>query len=143
MAIHVLWEDSNFDPRTTALVEGYEGNTLLNQGVILGVDYSDASRVKLSIRSGPRSFLVLADSFYPGWKALVDGKETRIYRTNAVSRGILIEGEGNHQVEFRFFPVSLFVGLTISGVTILAIMFLSFFLGSKPGMSILAPNFPN
>ncbi len=37
-----------------------------------------------------RSFLVVNDSFFPGWQATIDGHTTRIYRTNGLVRGVVV-----------------------------------------------------
>jgi uncharacterized membrane protein YfhO len=74
--------------------------------------------VRLKVKTGDSSFLVLSDSYYVGWKAYVDGKETPIYKTNATSRGVVIQGAGEHQVTFRFVPVSFYIGLALSLLTL-------------------------
>jgi hypothetical protein len=58
-------------------------------------------------------FLVLTDTFYPGWQVLVDGKESRILQANHFFRGVELS-QGNHTVEFRYVPLSFKVGLGIS-----------------------------
>jgi uncharacterized membrane protein YfhO len=44
-------------------------------------------------------FLVLTDSFYPTWKAHIDGKPTQIYLTDFSFRGVVVPS-GDHHVEF-------------------------------------------
>lgn len=44
-------------------------------------------------------FLVLADSYYPTWKAYIDGKETIIYRTDFTLRGVVVP-KGQHMIVF-------------------------------------------
>jgi len=61
--------------------------------------------------------LVLADSFYPGWRVYVDGSENEILRANFFFRGVLLS-EGEHLVEFRYQPLSFTVGLIISLMTL-------------------------
>ena len=38
-----------------------------------------------------RSLLVLADTWYPGWAAFVDGRPTPVYRVNYLFRGVFLE----------------------------------------------------
>ena len=57
--------------------------------------------------------LVLADSYYPGWRVYVDGKEQEILRANFFFRGVTLS-EGKHLVEFRYQPRSFILGLIIS-----------------------------
>jgi Bacterial membrane protein YfhO len=65
--------------------------------------------------------LVLADSYYPGWKAFVDGKEKVIRRANLFFRAVPLPA-GNHTVEFRYEPRSFTVGLAISAATFVALV---------------------
>jgi hypothetical protein len=59
------------------------------------------------------AFLVLNDSFFPGWEARVDGVPTRIFRTNVLVRGLVV-GQGDHVVEFSYRPFSFVLGTWIS-----------------------------
>ncbi len=64
--------------------------------------------------------LVLADSFYPGWRVYVDGNETKILRANFLFRGVPLTA-GQHLVEFRYQPRSFTIGLSISLITLCGI----------------------
>jgi len=68
--------------------------------------------------------LVLADSYYPGWKAYVNGKEEIIRRANLFFRAVPLPA-GNHTVEFRYEPMSFRIGLTVSVATIVALSLVS------------------
>jgi hypothetical protein len=131
-ANNILWNEKNFPPSSIALVEDYNGPTELAYGEVVNVDYSSGSNINLSVKTGENGFLVLSDSWYPGWKAYIDNQETRIYKTNAVSRGILITGAGEHTVEFRFVPKSFYMGLFVSGLTLAGFVLYSFVKESKP-----------
>lgn len=97
---------SNFDPEATAKL----------------VSLKDSS-VQIQTSSKSPSFLVLSDVYYPGWKARVDGKLTRIFQTNYVLRGILLP-EGDHVVEFAFEPRSFHLGAGISLAGLAWLMYL-------------------
>ena len=58
-------------------------------------------------------FLLLADMFYPGWHAEVDGVPTPIYRANLSIRGIALP-KGQHTVRFTYDPQSFFRGFWIT-----------------------------
>ena len=66
-------------------------------------------------------FLLLADMFYPGWHAQVDGVDTPIYRANVSLRGIALP-KGPHTVRFTYTPASFFRGLWISLIALGAIL---------------------
>jgi len=71
--------------------------------------------------------LVLADSYYPGWNAYVDGKETEILKANHFFRAVPLSA-GTHTVEFRYEPRSFAIGRAISILTLLSIVAISIFL---------------
>jgi len=78
---------------------------------------------------------VLADTFYPGWKAEVDGVETRILRANLSQRAVPV-GAGAHEVRFTFDSSTIRAGLAttlVSGVSILAMLGLCTLRYPRPG----------
>ena len=76
--------------------------------------------VTIATSADNEAILVLADSYYPGWKAFVDGREEVIRRANLFFRAVPLSG-GNHTVEFRYEPRSFTFGLVISAVTLVAL----------------------
>jgi len=71
--------------------------------------------------------LVLADSYYPGWRVYVDGKEQEIRRANLFFRGVPLSA-GKHVVEFRYEPRSFTVGLSLSLLSLAVVTVWSIFL---------------
>jgi len=67
------------------------------------------NRLVLETRAEGNCLLVLSDTYYPGWKAFVDGKETKIYRADYAFRAIPLSA-GTHQVEFIYDPLSFKLG---------------------------------
>lgn len=63
-------------------------------------------------------FLVLSEKYYPGWKAYVDGKGTKIFKANYIMRAVYLN-KGIHKVEFVFDPWAYKVGLWLSAGTLL------------------------
>jgi hypothetical protein len=61
------------------------------------------------------SLLVLADTYYTGWKAYVDGAEAPILVANHAFKAVQI-GPGSHLVRFVFEPRSFKIGAILSGV---------------------------
>jgi hypothetical protein len=62
--------------------------------------------------------LVLNDTDYPGWRAYVDGKAANIIAANYLFRGVLLPA-GHHQVDFKYQPNSLRLGLLISSLSLM------------------------
>ena len=57
--------------------------------------------------------LVLADAFYPGWQATVDGVSAPILRANLMFRGLALE-PGRHEIVFTYRPSTWRLGVAIS-----------------------------
>jgi membrane protein YfhO len=57
--------------------------------------------------------VVLADSFYPGWQATVDGRAAAIVPVNYLYRGVAAAA-GTHRVRFEYRPGSVRYGAAIS-----------------------------
>lgn len=71
----------------------------------------------------------ISDIFYPGWKALVDNKETKVLKANNSFQAIKIS-KGEHKIVLIYKSISFFIGLTISiisGTLILLVLFLGYF----------------
>jgi len=68
-------------------------------------------------------FLVLTDQYYPGWRALVDGAPTRIYRADYLFRGVQLP-PGTHRVEFVYRPASFYLGVFGSVIGVAGILLL-------------------
>ncbi len=56
-------------------------------------------------------FLVLADTYYPRWRAYVDGRETKIYPADYMLRAVYLT-RGNHEIIFAYdvMPFYSFLG---------------------------------
>ena len=53
--------------------------------------------------------LVLADNWYPGWEATLDGKRIDILRADAAIRGVAVPA-GPHRIEMRYRPARIGLG---------------------------------
>ncbi|HEX2988541.1 MAG TPA: YfhO family protein, partial [Chloroflexota bacterium] len=79
------------------------------------------SSVDITVDMNQPGFLVLSDSYYPGWKVYVDGTESQILRANYTVRAVPL-GTGSHQVRFVYDPVSLKLGVGLSLVGTLLVV---------------------
>lgn len=77
------------------------------------------NRLSLFVRPSQNSFLVMNDTYFPGWKAFVDGKKTTIYRADYNFRAISLKS-GSHKVEFEYRPMSFKLGAAISFLGIMS-----------------------
>ncbi len=57
--------------------------------------------IETEVRTPDRGVLVYTDIAAPGWKALVDGKETPIVKVNGLFKGVFL-ASGTHSVRFEY-----------------------------------------
>jgi hypothetical protein len=69
--------------------------------------------VAIQVRTDQKGYLILTDSFYPGWVASMDGDAVPIYRADSVFRAVQV-APGEHTIVFEFRPSSFYYGAVIS-----------------------------
>jgi|GEM_PF-4076885 len=84
---------------------------------------SEPDRVQVDVHAPREGFLVLADTYYPGWRAHVNGTRSRIYRANYLFRAVALPA-GDHTVVFRYCPTNFYVGIAISLSVLASLCFL-------------------
>lgn len=67
---------------------------------------------------GP-TMVVIAQTWYPAWKACVDGQPVRIWRANYAFQALQVPA-GRHEVQLRYQDRTLVIGAVLSGVGLLA-----------------------
>ena len=117
-----IYYDSAFDPlQQVLLAEPVEMKTAENfSGQVEEIEYGP-NRVTVKTRQNEEGFLVLLDTWFPGWKVEVDGQAGKIYQANYFYRGVKL-GPGSHQIKFSYEPVGLRMGATISGVAFVLLL---------------------
>ncbi len=83
------------------------------------------TRIDIGLQSDVEGNLILADEFYPGWTATVDGKPVKLERANTLFRAVRVT-PGDHEVQFRFVPASFLVGLYLALVSFCLIVSIAF-----------------
>ncbi len=73
--------------------------------------------VRITVKAGKPSVLVLTDTQYHNWNASIDGKPAHIGRVNDVVRGIVVP-RGTSTVEFTYHSSARSIGEIISYVTL-------------------------
>ena len=84
-------------------------------------------RLSFQTRVGHPSVLVVADTFYPGWKAFVNKKPVPVENANFLFRGVEVPA-GTSQVEMVYEPQTYRLGmfLTLCGLSILGFLGITF-----------------
>jgi len=81
------------------------------------LELDDPSRVRAVVDLERPGFLVLSDTFDPGWRARVGGEPVEILRANWAFRAVQVPA-GRHVVEMRYAPTSFRVGLAAAAVVV-------------------------
>ena len=77
--------------------------------------------VTVDVRARAAGQLVLLDTYYPGWRAEVDGRRTPIRAANAAFRAVAVPA-GHHRVRFTYRPASVLAGGLVSAAAVLVLL---------------------
>jgi len=133
-----LVKSSQFDPADIAFVE--EDKPDIDEPdstAFIKIENFGDERVEIKVKASGNNFLFFGDTYmtgetdyklltvHTGWKAFIDGNETKIYRTNHGFRGIVVP-RGEHQIEFVYKPesfiISKYLSLSLSSVIMLGLI---------------------
>jgi hypothetical protein len=84
-----------------------------------------SSTVRLAARMACRGMVILSDTWYPGWRAYVDGRPAPIHKAYGFLRGVVVPA-GAHTLDFRYRPASVYRGAALSLAAFAAFCFLAF-----------------
>jgi hypothetical protein len=115
--------DESFDIRNVAVVS--QDLTLPRRSSLHStaaeILSSSDTQVVVHVSAVSTGLLLLGDQAYPGWQAWVDGRPAAVVTANVIWRSVLL-APGEHDVEFRFAPLSVKRGLalTLAGIVLAA-----------------------
>jgi hypothetical protein len=108
--------ESSFDPWQSVVLEVDRGSrdpATEGPPITVGqVTSYEPTRVVIEADDPSGGYLVLTDTFYPGWRAYVDGRAEEIYRANYLFRGVHVP-PGRHTVVFVYDPLTFKAGLVL------------------------------
>ncbi|MCO6456777.1 MAG: YfhO family protein [Pirellulaceae bacterium] len=113
------------DPRREVLIE----EDLLDPGPrqmwhAARVVYDGNNQVRVLAELEASGYLVLSDTYYPGWTASAAGQQLPVVPANFAFRAVPLSA-GRHEVQFDYEPPGLKVGLLVSGLTLFWLVLLS------------------
>lgn len=131
-------KNTQFDPAFIAFTEEeIQGVEPPDTTAFVRIEKFEDEYIQLNVNASGKNFLFLGDSYmsgetdykifkvHTGWKAFIDGVETKIYRANHGFRGIVVP-EGNHKIEFTYLPesfvISKYLSLTFSSIIMLGLI---------------------
>ena len=121
-AVRFLFSEK-FSPGETVVLseppeEEVKGGANAYQNALIELKKYNFTEILLRVKIDAPGFLVISDTYYPGWKASIDGKMGRVYRANLCQRAVYLDS-GDHQVRIYFSPSSLIFGFVVSSFALL------------------------
>ncbi|MFH1052102.1 MAG: YfhO family protein [bacterium] len=107
--------DGDFDPIKIAYIEksiNIKLDTLLDGNVAEITGYKNEN-IKIKATATGNNLLFISEIYYPAWKAFIDGKETKIYKTNYAFRSVVIP-KGMHTLELKYKSEGFETGKNLS-----------------------------
>jgi hypothetical protein len=132
-----------FNPRLEAVVEGASTDETLRSignpsgkcssraGDRVTVEHYSAESATLRVDAACSGLLVLPDTYYPGWRATVNGDRRTIHPTNGAFRGVVVP-KGTSLVEFHYEPRAFPIGIAIALAGLVGFLAIAFFLSWLP-----------
>jgi hypothetical protein len=93
------------DTRSKVRIISYQPNRIVMRAEVLGKP----------------KFLVLTDTYYPGWKVFVDGKAHKLLKADYIFRAVYL-APGSHDITFVYSPFFFKLGVVISVLTCLVVV---------------------
>jgi len=110
--------DPNFHAREQTFLIGTASPPILENCSERGSDRVDlslngANRVAVSADLACAGMVIVDDTWYPGWRATVDGQPAAIYEAYGIFRGVMVPA-GQHTIDMRYRPMSVIGGALLT-----------------------------
>ena len=90
----------------------------------LAVQELNATEFRIEANMACRGMVILANTFFPGWRAEVDGQTARVWEAYTFLTGVVVDA-GAHHVRMFYRPDSFYWGCALAGAAALGLLFLS------------------
>jgi hypothetical protein len=104
----------------TVPASGWQGELWNGAPASVTFARNDPEHLVLEVNTPQRGFVVLADQWFPGWTATLDGRPTDILRADYLFRAVEVPA-GRSTVEMWYFPARLCAGMALSALTAIAL----------------------
>ena len=125
-----------FDPTATVVLEtanaaaaGAPNAGPLSVSVL---DYG-VNSAAFQVTTGSDGYLFVGDTYYPGWRATLDGQDTPLLRADYLFRAVRVPA-GQHTIRMLFDPLSWKLGIALTAAGLAGL--LGWWLLERRGMSI-------
>jgi hypothetical protein len=142
-----LMQDTAFDPAAEIVLAADErkrqlvgviGEQAIGNSASAHIVSYKPEAIEIKAELATPGYLVLADAWYPGWEATVDGEPAPIQRADLLFRAVALDA-GRHRIVFTFRPVSLRIGagVSLAGLVGLIVVVAQSLLLSKADRSVI------
>ena len=80
-----------------------------------------SDRLRVEVELDGDGYLVVADTYDPGWRARVDGREADLLRADTCFRALALPA-GRHTVEMVYRPPVVLAGLLASAIALVVVV---------------------
>jgi hypothetical protein len=98
--------DPDFDPARSAVVHGADFVPDAAGVSQVEITHYAPEQVEIAVETDAAGYLLLADAYYPGWQARVNGEATPVYRADVMLRAVPVPS-GSSTVVFTYAPIWL------------------------------------
>jgi hypothetical protein len=138
--LDVMFSPSKFDPASMLLISPKEIDPAIvslpgrsrKPGEVKIISDTDQN-IELETMTDAPAYLSVAQSYYPGWRAWVDGGEEKIIRADYAYQAVAIKKPGAHRIILKFMPAEFRIGLWTSLASIFIFALLTLAAACKPG----------
>ncbi len=111
-----------YETKATAILENVNylprARYVNSKGGVVKITSYTPNTIKISFSGGKDQTLLLADTWYPGWKAFENNKEINIDKCEGIFRCIKLTGDSG-EVIFDYQPASFWLGMKISIISLI------------------------
>lgn len=111
-----------FDPQTQVVLEAAGGERVPaggGTGTVTVVAPDGPNRLVIRVEAAAPAWVVVSDTWYPGWQAEVDGEPAILWRADYLFRAVHVPA-GGHTVHLAYRPTSLRLGSVLAALGVLA-----------------------
>ncbi len=135
-----LVHDPAFNPANQIVIEAptntaqFTNEAVVGSGANLFYTSYGAGQFSVVSQSSTAAYLVVAEVWYPGWTATINGRPTDIFRADSAFMSVVVPS-GENTVVFSFTSPWLTVGAIITVATLIISLATMFVLSRNPNLS--------
>ena len=126
--VYRLISQKDFDPSSEAVIlDDLPGQLAPGSNQVISLDQNDGL-VTITTKNKDKGFLVVSNSFDPGWKAKINGQPVHLYQVDTSLIGLLVP-PGDNIIELQYLPDSFMAGAKISLISLATLPLLHYLAG--------------